>query len=246
MIDFHAHLDLYSDPSSVIQRCAELGMYVLSVTTTPSAWHRTSELASHSPRIRTALGLHPQLARQRKHELTLFRERIDKTQYIGEVGLDGGPDCRPFWNEQLEVFHEVLECSSRGGGKVLTIHSRRAASEVLKCLRDYPGAGIPILHWFTGSDRELQEAIGLGCWFSVGPAMLASAKSREQIARMPPDRVLTESDGPFTQREGRSLCPWDVSLALNDLAGIWSTSADEVTSVLYQNLMRLGASVVGK
>jgi TatD DNase family protein len=243
MMDFHAHLDLYPDPGSVVQRCTELGIYVLSVTTTPTAWERTSALASGSPRIRTALGLHPQLARQRKHELTLFRELLDQTPYVGEVGLDGGPDCKPFWNDQLDVFHDVLEHCSRSGGKILSIHSRRAASEVLRCLRRYPSAGLPILHWFSGSHKELREAIELGCWFSVGPAMLASAKSREQIAKMPVDRVLTETDGPFTQQDGLPLHPWDADRALDGLAGIWSKSTSEVRIKLHKNLTRLGTSV---
>jgi TatD DNase family protein len=246
MMDFHAHLDLYPDPGSVVQRCTELGIYVLSVTTTPTAWERTSALASGSPRIRTALGLHPQLARQRKHELTLFRELVDKTPYIGEVGLDGGPDSKPFWNDQLDVFHEVLELCSRSGGKILSIHSRRAASEVLKCLRHYPSAGIPILHWFSGSHKELKDAIELGCWFSVGPAMLSSAKSREQIATMPVDRVLTESDGPFAQQEGLPLYPWDINRAIDGFASIWSKSTSEVKAELHENLKRLGRSVLEK
>jgi TatD DNase family protein len=246
MMDVHTHLDLYPDPGSVVQRCTELGIYVLSVTTTPTAWERTSALASGSPRIRTALGLHPQLARQRKHELTLFRELLDKAPYIGEVGLDGGPDCKPFWNDQLDVFHEVLEHCSRSGGKILSIHSRRAASEVLKCLRRYPSAGIPILHWFSGSHKELRDAIELGCWFSVGPAMLSSVRSREQIAMMPVDRVLTESDGPFAQQEGLSLYPWDANRALDGLASIWSKSTSEVKIELHQNLKRLGTSVLEK
>lgn len=242
-MDFHAHLDLYPNPGSVVQRCTELGIYVLSVTTTPTAWERTSALASGSPRIRTALGLHPQLARQRKHELTLFRELLDQTPYVGEVGLDGGPDCKPFWNDQLDVFHDVLEHCSRSGGKILSIHSRRATSEVLRCLQRYPSAGVPILHWFSGSHKELREAIELGCWFSVGPAMLASAKSREQIATMPLDRVLTETDGPFTRQDGLPLHPWDANRALDGLAGIWSKSTIEVRIELRQNLKRLGASV---
>ena len=192
------------------------------------------------------MGLHPQLAQQRKQELSLFRELIGKTQYIGEVGLDGSRECKPFWNDQLDVFHEVLEQCSRYGGRILSIHSRRAASEVLGSLRVYPSAGVPILHWFTGTKMELHDAIDLGCWFSIGPAMLSSAKSREQVAMMPLDRVLTESDGPFAQQEGRPLYPWDTSRALDHLAGIWNRSTSDVRSILHQNLRRLGASAVGK
>ncbi|HWH59906.1 MAG TPA: Qat anti-phage system TatD family nuclease QatD [Terriglobales bacterium] len=246
MIDFHVHLDLYPEPASVVQRCTELGIYVLSVTTTPTAWERTAALAAGSPRIRTALGLHPQLAQQRKHELTLFRELVNTTQYIGEVGLDGSPDCKAFWNDQVDAFHEILHRCSLSGGKVLSIHSRRAVSDVLKCLLRYPSAGTPVMHWFAGSHKELKDAIDSGCWFSVGPAMLHSAKSREQIAMMPHNRVLTESDGPFTQHEGQRLYPWDANLALDSLASIWGKSADEVKVELHQNLRRLGASVLEK
>ena len=246
MIDFHVHLDLYPDPVSVVQRCGELGVYALSVTTTPSAWERTSALSSGLPRIRTALGLHPQLAQQRKHELTLFRDLIGKTQYIGEVGLDGSRECKPFWNDQLDVFHEVLELCSSCSGRILSIHSRRAASEVLRCLRTYPSAGVPILHWFTGTHKELADAIDVGCWFSIGPAMLSSTKSREQIAKMPRHHVLTESDGPFAQQEGRPLYPWDISRALDHLAGIWGISTSDVESILHQNLRQLGASAAEK
>jgi TatD DNase family protein len=246
MIDFHVHLDLYPDPVSVVQRCGELGVYTLSVTTTPSAWERTSALSSGLPRIRTALGLHPQLAQQRKHELALFRELIGKAHYIGEIGLDGSQECKPFWHDQIDVFHEVLDLCTRYGGRILSIHSRRAASEALRSLRTYPSAGVPILHWFTGTDKELRDAIELGCWFSIGPAMLSSTKSRKQIAMMPLDRVLTESDGPFAQQEGRPLYPWDVSYTFDHLANIWSISMSKLESTLHQNLRRLGAFVAEK
>ena len=46
---------------------------------------------------------------------------------------------------------------------------------------------------------ELEEADRLGCWFSVGPAMLRSAKGRELTSRLPRGRILTESDGPFVK-----------------------------------------------
>jgi len=72
MIDFHAHLDLYPDPAGAVELCRQSGTYVLSVTTTPSAWLGIKRLAKGSPRIRTALGLHPQVAHQRKRELSLF------------------------------------------------------------------------------------------------------------------------------------------------------------------------------
>ncbi len=69
MMDMHCHLDLYTNPQYVAKRCKDENIYVLSVTTTPKAWYGTSSLAKDCPRIRTALGLHPQQAHERWQEL---------------------------------------------------------------------------------------------------------------------------------------------------------------------------------
>jgi len=107
-IDMHCHLDLYPDPRAIVRDIARCKSYVLSVTTTPRAWHGTSALSSGCSRIKTALGLHPQLAKQRKSELALFDRLLSETRYVGEVGLDGTPEYRPFWPDQLEVFEHIL------------------------------------------------------------------------------------------------------------------------------------------
>ena len=52
---------------------------------------------------------------------------------------------------------------------------------------------------FPALSRELSRAVDMGCWFSVGPAMLHGEKGRQLVLKMPRDRVLTESDGPFAQ-----------------------------------------------
>jgi TatD DNase family protein len=70
--------------------------------------------------------------------------------------------------------------------------------------------------------------------------MLSSARSREQIAMMPLDRVLTESDGPFTQHEGQPLYPWDVTRAVDALANAWNRTPAEVSAALKENLRILG------
>jgi TatD DNase family protein len=214
-------------------------MYVLSVTTTPSAWIKTAEVGSKGAGIRTALGLHPQLAHQRFSELPLFDDLFDKAHYIGEIGLDGGPEFRSHWERQEQVFDHVLNRCERAGGRTMSIHSRRATSAVLKRLAAHPGAGIPVLHWFSGTAPELKRAIKQGCWFSVGPAMLAVQKGREIVASMPRDRILTETDGPFAQIDGRTAMPWDAQLATHGLAKLWGVSTDDVERQLKNNLRTL-------
>jgi TatD DNase family protein len=239
VIDFHCHLDLYPDPHAVARECVVRGLYILSVTTTPSAWAGTAALTHEAPRIRTALGLHPQIAHERKGELPLFERLLPEARYVGETGLDGGPEYQRHWQDQVMVFTRILELCAGAGGRVLTIHSRRAARPVLDALAAHPSAGTPILHWFSGTQRELARAVDLDCWFSVGPTMLAGEKGRALVANMPPDRVLTETDGPFAQLEGRAALPWDAERAVALLADVWAEPEVAVRERLAANLRRL-------
>ena len=239
MIDFHAHLDLYPDPHAVLRQCIADRLYVLSVTTTPSAWSGTSRLAKDAPRVRTALGLHPQLAHERAGELPLFAELLPRVHYVGEIGLDGSPELRAHWQPQQQVFARVLELCTRAGGRIMTIHSRRAATAVLDQLSDHPDAGTSILHWFSGSKQELRRAVNIGCWFSVGPAMLSGKKGRQLALAMPKDRLLTESDGPFARVDGKPARPGDVRKAVDVLANLWCEPPRAVQRRLLHNLKRL-------
>jgi TatD DNase family protein len=240
VIDLHCHLDLYPDPQAVAQRCVALGMYVLSVTTTPSAWLGTKQLAPSGSRIRTGLGLHPQLAHERHGEVSLFSELLSEADYVGEIGLDGGPEFRSSWEIQLRVFRSILETCALQRRRPASIHGRRATTAVLDELERLPGAVTPVLHWFSGTPKELERAIKLGCWFSVGPGMLASAKGRMLVAGMPAMKVLTETDGPFARMPGGSAAmPWDVRLAEDALADVWGVPRDAVRSVIQDNLRAL-------
>ncbi|MEQ7770121.1 Qat anti-phage system TatD family nuclease QatD [Xanthomonas hortorum] len=238
-VDMHCHLDLYPDPGVEVERAGRSGAYVLSVTTTPSAWIKTRELASRYPRIKTALGLHPQLAGERIGELSLFDCLLPEARYVGEVGLDGGSDCREFWSRQVEVFHHVLKSCADQGGRILTIHSRNAATEVMNALDQHKGFGVAILHWFSGTKRELARAIEMDCWFSVGSAMVSGAKGRELVKLMPPARILTETDGPFAKVRGRALAPAQCDEVIRCLAETWGMSLESAAAQVVRNLKEI-------
>lgn len=242
MIDFHCHLDLYADPRAMVEMCSREKLEVLSVTTTPSAWEGTRALAKTSKFVRTALGLHPELAHERFNELALFDQLLGKTEYVGEIGLDRTPGSERTWDAQQMVLKHVLKSCSAAGGRIMSLHSRRAARQVLDHLEDFPRAGTAILHWPSCTQSELSRAISIGCWFSVGPAMLNSKKGRDLVVKMPRERVLTESDGPFALVRGRRASPNDVALALPVLAEIWGESLREVEERIRMNLQALEAN----
>jgi TatD DNase family protein len=141
------------------------------------------------------------------------------------------------------VFEHVLAKCRAAGGRIMSLHSRHASAAVLDYLEKFSEAGTPVLHWFSGSFRDLERAINLGCWFSIGPAMLASKKGRALAARMPRERVLTESDGPFAQLNGKAVMPWQLEKAIGELSQIWSLPPEEVNQNIHRNLQSLLATL---
>lgn len=176
MIDFHCHIDLYPDPSAILEGIDAHGTYVLAVTTTPKAWRGNKKLVGARKRVRVALGLHPELVAQRHGEVALLCGLLPEARYVGEIGLDGSPAHRDSMDQQRAVFDRILQACAGHGGRIMTIHSRGAATSVLDALEKHRDAGVPILHWFSGTSRELERAIAMGCWFSIGPAMLRSRR----------------------------------------------------------------------
>ena len=241
-VDLHCHLDLYPNARDVVKEVQRRGITVLSVTTTPTAFRGTRRLTEACPQLKTALGLHPELAVEREHELALFDELLDETRFVGEVGLDGSRRFASTRDAQLRVFHHILRSCSDAGGRVLSIHSRSAVTPMLGALARVPGAGIAVLHWFTGSPQQAGVAVATGCWFSVGPTMLATAKGVELVRRVPRDRVMTETDGPFAAVDGGPAYPWHADRAVNLLAEAWELSTADTEAQLDVNFLRLVAA----
>jgi TatD DNase family protein len=185
--------------------------------------------------IKTALGLHPQLASERKQELRLFAQYLPGTTFVGEVGLDGSPEHRASWSDQTIVFDYVLQSCEEAEDKIVSIHSRRAAGPVLDSLDRFDGVRAPVLHWFSGTRAEIRRAADRGCWFSVGPAMLSGSKGRALVLEMPRDRVLLETDGPFAQVHQTALRPWDVNIACRTLADLWNTDYEDAETTIRNN-----------
>lgn len=241
MMDFHCHLDLYPNAREIIEQSEKRGIFILAVTTTPRAWLGSKRLVGNAKRIRLGLGLHPEIAKDRLDELSLFDLLLPEARYVGEVGLDGSKDHRPFLEKQRLAFRHILTSCERSGGKPLSIHSRGAAKLVLEDLRELANSCVPIFHWFSGSPTELEDAVKQGGWFSVGPAMMASEKGRRLISAMPRDKVFLESDGPLAKRGGRGLTPFDATESIKVLAEIWSEGvgvASERMNLAFRNFVR--------
>jgi TatD DNase family protein len=101
--------------------------------------------------------------------------------------------------------------------------------------------GVVVLHWFTGTKAEARRAAALGCYFSINAEMMRSDRGRALVAELPIDRLLTETDGPFTQIDGRPTEPTDARKAIDALArvrNLASTAVDEVVRANLQTLLK--------
>lgn len=238
VVDAHCHIDLFDDPAAIVAQAEALGIRTIAVTNAPSVFAFTRDLTATSKYVRAAAGLHPELVHSHGHELDLLWPCLEQTKYVGEIGLDYVTTDPQDRAQQRMVFEAIVERCGVLGDKVLTVHSRRSVSDVIATI----GTGFNgkvILHWFSGTIRQLERAAALGFFFSVNPAMMSSKSGRVLAASMPRDRVLTETDGPFVKIGTRPAVPADVALATRELAEVWGCDAGRVSDLIALNLKTL-------
>ncbi|CAD6880528.1 Putative deoxyribonuclease similar to YcfH, type 4 [Methylomonas albis] len=241
LVDFHCHLDLYPDHRLAVQEAEAAGVFTLAVTTIPRAWPRNHEFAQTTRHVRAALGLHPQLVEEHASELELWNVYLSETRYIGEVGLDAGPRFYKSFDLQKKVFKHILQRCAEAGNKVISVHSVRTAKTVLDHIEAYlpPNQGKIVLHWFTGTKADARRAIEMGCYFSVNAEMFNSERHISMVSALPLERLLTETDGPFTQTGGRPSKPSDVLVVVEAIGRLHDLSSVKVIASIKSNLRRL-------
>ncbi len=241
LVDFHCHLDLLDDFDSAVADAEAAGIYTLTVTTTPRAWPRNYEATREMKHVRAGLGLHPQLVAERSTEIRLWEQFLSQARYIGEVGLDAGPRYYHSLDLQKQVFTRILQKCAEQKGKILTVHSVRAATTVLDLVESHLSRqqSQVVLHWFTGSKSEARRAVDLGCYFSVNGAMVGNDRARALISTLPVDRLLTETDAPFTNVDQIPAKPVDVKTTVDKLSTILNLNTEQLRQTIYSNLKTL-------
>jgi TatD DNase family protein len=180
-LDAHAHLDQHWTSQELIDTGRVLAM-------TLSLNEATLVVDRDEPHIMWGVGCYPRHPKaQDGFDAVQFKALVERTAIVGEVGLDTG--SRVPLEKQLSTFRQVLEIVA-DLPRLVSIHSYRATGLVIEELRHTPVA-VPVLHWWTGTADETQEAVALGCYFSIHSAVARHSKFR---TRVPPERILIESD----------------------------------------------------
>lgn len=233
-VDTHCHVDLFPKPEAIVAEVIERSICTIAVTNAPFLFPNTLQLAKKTPLLLPALGMHPELVKSHGNQLDQFLQFLPTTRFVGEVGLDYVTKDEADRREQRRVFETIVNACDQASNKVLTIHSRRSASDVIAILGGCdPGA--VILHWYSGSLRDLGLALSAGYYFSVNVAMIRSENGQRIIRELPLNRILTETDGPFAKHDNQPATPSTVALVIDQLSDILNMTPDEVRIAVKKN-----------
>jgi TatD DNase family protein len=237
--DVHAHLDLYKNRDEVIKKAEQHKIYVVSMTNLPELYEKYIREYPSLSYVRFALGLHPELVKDYANQFPLFLSLFSKARYIGEIGLDySKPKSDDDKRLQRQVFEQIIDnCKRCSDPKILSVHSRNAANEIIEIIGRYHGQ--VILHWLSDRNVKLNEAIDNGYYFSINKQMASYQSGQKLIRKIPINRLLIESDAPFTKGNNPSYAIEQLADTVKQLAFIFGVSLDEINNTLSDNFRRL-------
>ena len=198
MIDTHCHFDIMSNPEAYIYAKEVVGDIVIGMTNLPSHFCIGEPYIRSFKHVRLALGLHPLLAADKQNELHIFKNNIEKTSYIGEIGLDFSKSGISTKEIQISVLRKILS-ELKGKKKIVSVHSRKAERELLDLLCEYDIKNV-IFHWYSGPVGLIPSILSCGYYFSINESMTLSKNGQKIIENIPKPRILTETDAPYNSK----------------------------------------------
>lgn len=254
LIDSHCHLhdQEWFTPEQAEQELAaahQAGVdRVICIGTDPADSLAAQAFAAQHPEAYWTYGIHPEFAIRptspsapsaANPQTDLATPRLPRDSRllaIGEIGLDyhysSDPAAR---TAQIHLFETMLDLAVRHQLPV-SLHLREAFADAWPILDNFsPLTGV--VHCFTGSKRDLKNALDRGFYIGVGG--LATYTTNP----LPPlDRLLLETDAPFLTPapfRGKINSPRyikTIALYLAEQLGVAFSSLEEQTTQNVRNL----------
>lgn len=257
-VDSHCHLNFPELASQLHHILAEMEKArvdrAICICTTLEELPALRALVEPHPNLWATVGVHPDNEGVREPRLEdLLEAALDpRIVAIGETGLDyyrlaGRTIADMEW--QRERFRTHIR-AAKLSKKPLVIHTRSAADDTLRVLREEGGESAGgVFHCFTESAEVAEAAVDMGFYVSFsGILTFKNAQAlREVAARLPLDRLLIETDSPYLApmpHRGRLNTPAYVPLVAQQLAEIKACSVErmaEITSKNCETLFGIGA-----
>jgi TatD DNase family protein len=250
LVDSHCHLDfpeLRADLGGVLERMRENGVtHALTISTTLATFPAVREVASSRPNVWCSVGVHPD-ERRDEREVTvdeLVRMAQDpRVVAIGETGLDyfrveGDTE----W--QRERFRTHIRAARRAV-KPLVIHTRNAAEDTLRIMREEGASEAGgVMHCFTETREVAEAAMALGFHISFsGIVTFKNAQALKDVAaHVPLERMLVETDSPYlapVPHRGKTNEPAYVRHVAEEVARLRGIRVEDVAAATTANFFRL-------
>ena len=210
-VDSHCHLNSpeFHDPEhperwpEVLATMAANGVeHALCVSVNLEDWPDMMTLVGrHAGLLSASVGVHPDYLDVAEPTVAQLVQLAMHPQVvaIGETGLDyyRMPAAELDW--QRERFRVHIR-AAREAGKPLIIHTRAAAEDTMRLLREEgAGAAGGVMHCFTEDWEIARQALDIGFYISMsGIVSFKKATTVHEVARrVPADRLLIETDSPF-------------------------------------------------
>ena len=249
LVDSHCHLDfpeLAEQLDSVLALMRTNGVgAALSVSVTLEDFPKIRAIAEANQNIFASVGVHPDYADAplvTVESLTQLAEH-PKVVAIGETGLDYFR-LKGDLEWQRDRFRTHIR-AARACGKPLIIHTRSAADDTIKLMREEAAREVGgVMHCFTENWDVAQAALELGFYISFsGIVTFKNAKVLKDVAqRVPLDRMLVETDSPFlapVPHRGKTNQPGFVLHVAEEISRLRGISVDEVCAATTDNFGRL-------
>jgi TatD DNase family protein len=204
LVDSHCHMDfpeLADNVDSVLQLMRENEVEsALCVSVTLEDFPRVRRLAETYSHIHGSVGVHPDyegVAAVSIAELVTLAQH-PRIVAIGETGLDYYR-LKGDLEWQRDRFRTHIR-AARECGKPLIVHTRNAAADTLRVMREEGAAEVGgVMHCFTETLEVAQAAMDLGFYISFsGIVTFKNAKDIKAVAReVPLASTLVETDSPY-------------------------------------------------
>ncbi|MCU9533997.1 TatD family hydrolase [Streptococcus sp. CSL10205-OR2] len=195
LIDFHCHPDLYNNNFKIL----ESDNKIVFMTNLPVLFEKYYPKYKDSENTFLALGYHPELIEEYPNCFDHFKRNLRKTRFVGEVGLDNSESNKISFEKQLKIFRKIMDECNQTEGKIISIHSRKSERYIFEELVN--NNNIYILHWYTGDLKRLLNAMkkNENIYISVNLDMVTTKKGVSLIDSIPLDKIVLETDAPFTK-----------------------------------------------
>lgn len=241
LTDAHIHLsdNEYSDDMEYILTAMDkMKIRACCVSMDNTSSKSTLDLSQRSSLVLPFIGIHPEKADDDLNAMVdLITQNSSKISGIGEIGLDKTyVSDEAGFSRQVLVFQEMLSLAEKLG-KPVSIHSRKTLDEIFSILPSYSIKGA-LLHWFSGSKKQLQKAMELDCFVSYGPAMIYAGDKQVLLSETNMDKILLETDGPVRFSRCFGLKSAQITFLPSVLfcaSGILKRSYDEMLHIVEKN-----------